>query len=86
MSTDDQFDKLVNALKQQRDELKLKLKLGSAEVKEQWEELEHKLDKLTNKADRAGIIAEHTGEQLIEATKLAADEIRKGYERIRKML
>jgi len=86
MSTDEQIDKLISVLKQQRDELQLKLKLGSAEVKEQWEQLEKQLAKLTSKADRVGDVAEQTGEQVIEAAKLAADEIRKGYERIRNML
>ncbi len=86
MSADEQVDKLISVLKQQRDELQLKLKLGSAEVKEQWEQLEKKLAKLTSKADRVGDVAEKTGEQVIEAAKLAADEIRKGYERIRNML
>lgn len=86
MSTDEQIDKLVSALRQQRDELNLKLKLGSAEAKEQWEQLEKKLAKLTDKADRVSDVAEQTGEQVIEAAKLAADEIRKGYERIRNMI
>lgn len=86
MNTKEQIDKIVSALKRERDELQVQLKLGSAEAKEQWEELEKEIAKLTSKADHIGDVAEQTGEQVIEAAKLAVDEIKKGYERIRKML
>ncbi len=86
MSGNETIENLINSLKQQRDELYLKLKLGNAEAKEQWEILEKKLAKLSSKADQVGDVAEATGEQVLEATKLAVDEVRKGYERIRKML
>lgn len=86
MSIDEPIDKIIAALKQERDELRLKLKLGSAEVKEQWDALEKQLNKLTSKAELIGDTAEKTGTQVLEATKLAADEIKKGYQKIRNLI
>lgn len=86
MSTNDSIDKMIAALKQQRDELRLQLKLGNAEVKEQWEDLEKKLAHLTSRVESIGDVAGETGKQVMTAAKLAADEIQKGYERIRNML
>lgn len=86
MSIGEPIDKIITALKQERDELHLKLKLGNAEVKEQWDDLEKQLAKLTSKAELISDTAEKTGEQVLEAAKLAADEIKKGYDRIRNLL
>ena len=86
MSEKEPIDQIIAALKQQRDELHLQLKLGNAEVKKQWDELEKQLAKLTSKAELIGDIAEQTGEQVVEAARMAADEIKKGYERIRRMI
>ncbi len=40
------FDELFEGVKQIRDELKVKIHLGKAEAKKEWEKLENKLEEL----------------------------------------
>ena len=68
-------------LKKLRDEVKLKIHLGTMEVKDEWEELEKKWDQFTRDAD-----LEKTAEGLGDATKGLTAELQKGYERLRKAL
>lgn len=47
-------ESLVEELKAQRDELQVKLDLGNAEVKSQWEDMEEKWLKMESKYTRLG--------------------------------
>ena len=81
-----ELDELLETLKQRRDELNLQLHLGKAEAKELWNETEEKWQHLRNQLeqidDETGDVAKDIG----AAAMLVADEIRHGYERLRKML
>ncbi|MDX1252827.1 MAG: hypothetical protein IDH49_11365 [Gammaproteobacteria bacterium] len=81
-----ELDTLLDGLKQQRDELIVQLHLAKAEARDQWEELEKKLEHLRAKTEQAGGIAEEASKDVFAALKLAAEEIQRGYERIRKTL
>jgi hypothetical protein len=86
MEPREELDRLLADLKQHRDELVVKLHLGAAEAKELWEVMESRWGQLTAKAE---LLAGETGEaaaEVAEAAKLLAEEIEKGYERIRKLL
>lgn len=74
-------DELIQHLKQERDELKLKLHLASKELKDEWEELEGKWDKFSS---QAGLSKTAAGVE--SALELLGDELKKGYERLRKAL
>lgn len=80
------FDDLIADLKQKRDELKLQINLASMEARDEWEELEVKMDEFTRKAkeftDKAGI--GDTGEGIGKALGDLGHEIKLGYDRIRK--
>lgn len=80
------LDQLKADIEQLRDEIKLQAHLGKSEAKEELEKLEKEwksfLGKYKPLADEAGKTAENTG----TALKAAADEIKFGYERIRKLL
>ncbi len=71
----------LEQLKQLRDELALKIHLGSMEAKAEWEELEKKWSDFEAKAR-----LDETAEGLGQAVSLLADEIKAGYDRIRKAL
>ena len=73
--------KLIDDLKQKRDELAVQIKLGSMEAKQEWEELEAKFDDFSSKAK-----LEETAADVSEALDKLGDELKKGYERLTKAL
>ena len=80
------FERFFEKLRQQRDELRLKLHLAKAEAEDEWEELEKKWKKLKAKKHELQREAAETADELEEiVTKLGRD-IKKGYERIRQHL
>jgi hypothetical protein len=84
--TRQQIDKLIETLKRERDELALKMHLGKAEAMDEWEKLEKKLAELTAQARPVGGVIGDTAKNVGSALELAGEEIKKGYERIRKLL
>lgn len=80
----EKLEEILAELKQHRDELKLKLHLGKEEARDEWEKLEKKYQEL--KA-RSAVILEEAGESAKEvgsALELVVDELKNGYQRIRK--
>lgn len=77
---------LISSLKQQRDELRLKMHLGNEEAKEQWEKLEEKFQQLTSDYEPLKTAVDETAEDVWESLKLVAGEIKTGFNRIRKSL
>jgi len=87
MSTDKTaLEQLIAGLKQQRDELALKIHLGKTEAKQEWERVEEKLRKLTAEYKPVVDAVEETGEGVVSALRLAAQEVKSGLERVRKLL
>lgn len=96
------IDRLLEDAQQLRDELVLKANLGVAEAKDELDKFDdqYKLFKLKGKeiADVAGDSAEeiriaaemgihaNSKEDLSTAFELAGEEIKKGYERIKKLI
>ena len=60
--------------------------MAKAEVRDELSELEKKLEEHGTKADLLRKEAGDTSSNVIEATKLVADEIKQGFEHIRKLL
>ena len=77
--TKQRIDELIEMLKRQRDELALKIHLGKAEARDEWERLEKRLAELKAQAEPVGGVVSDTARSV-------ADEIKKGYERIRRLL
>ncbi len=86
MEPRDEIKKIMEDIKQHRDELVVKLDLGKMEAKEQWEELEKKLQHLTSKTELIADEAGDAAKDAAEAAKKLAEEIKHGYDRIRKLL
>ena len=76
-----EFDDLVEYLKQKRDELRLQMHLASKEAKDEWEELEEKMDDFRAKA-RLG----ETGEGVGKALGQLGNELKQGYARLWKAI
>ena len=80
------IDGMIEGLKQQRDEIRVQLNLAKAEVRDDWEEAEKKLAQLKTKADRLRRETGEVSKDVFEAVKLTAEEIKRGYDRIRKQI
>jgi intergrase/recombinase len=81
-----EIDKLNDALKQQRDEIKVQLHLASLEAKEEWDKAEKNFDQFI---DKVGIISDETketGEDILHTTKVIGDELKTTYQRIKQRL
>jgi hypothetical protein len=84
--TMDDLKKRVNDLKQQRDEINLQLHLAKAEVRDEWDKLEPKWEEVKGKMATVSEVAGQTAESVTAAAGLIVDEIKAGYERIKKAL
>ena len=84
--TTEQLNKAFEDLKRQRDELKVQLHLGKAEVRDEWTKLETRLEEVKATMSKVGREAGKTAEAVGAAMGLAVDEIKKGYDRLRKAL
>ena len=72
---------LMEELSRLRDEVRLKLNLASMEARDEWEKLEERWEQFRRKAD-----LDETAEGIGGSVDDLVDELRKGYERIRKAL
>lgn len=79
-------DRLFESLKRMRDEIELKIHLGAADVRDEWEQLEKKWDHFRARMDVVGKAAGEAASEVGGALDLVGDELKKGYERIRKLL
>jgi len=85
--TGSSWDDMVAKLKQERDELALKVYLGKEEVIAEWEKLEANWNRL--KAVKGPPIKEaaaETARGVGSALEQAAVELKSGYEKLRKIL
>jgi hypothetical protein len=81
----DPLAELIAKLEQTRDELNLQLHLGKTEAQELWQETEDKWRKLRDQLDRLEGDTGDLSRDVGAAAMLAAEEIRQGYERLRKL-
>ncbi len=72
------IEAIAQELKTTRDEIKLKIHLGSKELQEEWDELEKKYDDAVDEM-KLGQTAEDVG----AAGELMIDELKKGFARIK---
>ena len=75
---------LFTRLAQIRDEVRVQAHLGKAELKEQVEALEPRWNELKHRLEKAEDATIETGEYVAAAVDLLLDELRAGYDRIRK--
>lgn len=82
----DSLENAVNALKQERDDLRVQLNLAKLDLRDEWEALEQKLGHLESRLGHAGTEAKDSIEDVGEAVEVLAGEIKEAYKRIRDSL
>jgi len=82
------YDDIIEELKQKRDELRVQVHLASKEIKDEWEDLEQKMEELSVKTRQFSDDAQlkETGEGIGEALGQLGSELKRGYQRIRDAL
>jgi hypothetical protein len=79
------IDEMKRDIEQLRDEAKLKAHLGKAEAQTELGKLENELDDFLRKCKPFTDEAEKTLENTGTALGLAVDELKEGFERVRKL-
>ena len=77
---------MLQKLETERDELRVKLSLAKLEAREEWEDLEKKMDQLRGRLKVVGSEAKGAGGEVKAAADVLAREIKEGFVRIRKLL
>ena len=80
------ISELISDLKQQRDHLRLKIHLGSVELKEEFEKLDEQLFQLSQRFDPVKDAIGETAEDVWDSMRLFGSEIKDGFVRIGKSL
>ncbi len=75
-------EEILNELRAERDELRVRLHLAKLESSEEWQKLEHLMTKLELKAKEIGGAAAEASQDMAAAAKLLAEEIRDGFKKI----
>lgn len=88
-TANERLQSLMDDLRQQRDELRVKLNLAQADARDEWKKMEDRWDRFESrweaKMEGAGDAAEETADNVEAALELAAEELKSGYRRLRKL-
>ncbi len=82
----EQLQKIADDLKRQRDELQVKLHLAKADARDEWAKLETRWEDVKTKMEAVRKEASHTTGSVSAGLGLVLDELKKGYDNIRKTL
>lgn len=82
----ERLQKLLSQLEQERDELKVKLGLAKLEAREEWQELEKKMETLRGRMKVLSEEAKEASGDVGAAFDVVADEIKEGFDRLRKLM
>ena len=82
----DHFNNLISSLKQQRDELALKIHLAEMEAKQEFDKAQEKLAQVSADYEPLQDAVGESAEKVWESLKLVAGEVSDSFERIRKAL
>lgn len=80
----DRMKEEVNRLRQIRDELRVQLALGEAEVRDRWEAMEKRWHELEGRMKVLREASREEAEDIRSAARLLVEEIQEGYENLRK--
>lgn len=77
---------MMQQLETERDELKVKLGLAKLEARDEWKELEAKMDALRGRMKVVGEGAKEASGDVAAAADVLAEEIKAGFSKIRKLM
>lgn len=80
------LDEAIGKLKQDRDELKLQIHLAGMEARDEYDRLTSKYDELTDQMQPLTSAMEETADNVWAALGLLADELKIGFQRVRKAI
>lgn len=86
MSMKEDFEQLMEKLKYERDEVKLKMHLASMDAKDEFEKAEKKWTHIRSEAADIADDTKETSEELISKAKIVGEELKDTYHRIAKRL
>ena len=86
MAMREEFGKLVERLKTERDEINLKIHLASMDAREEFAEAEKKWGQIKVKAAEIADEAVETSEEYIAKARIVGEELKETYHRIAKRL
>lgn len=82
----ERLSKELDELRGVRDEIRLQLHLGAAEVRDRWDKLERDLGQLEGRVERAREASKEELAEVGEAARDLAARIREGYTQIKSKL
>lgn len=80
------FASLLEQVRQQRDELRVKIHLAGMEMRDEWEDLERQWEHLIAKRKQVNSVASDAVHEVNHAAVELAREIKKAYLKIKKVL
>lgn len=81
-----QIEELLEGLKQEHDELRVRLHLGKEELKDDWDEIEVKLTQLEAKAAEVGKTTVEASSDVFAAARLLGEEVKNAFNKIREKI
>ncbi len=75
------FSNLIEDLKRTRDEIKLKIHLGSKDLQTEWSEIEKRWENFERKAE-----LDRSAKDVGDALQILGSELRDAFQRVRKAL
>jgi len=78
--------KILEAIKTQRDELKVRMHLANAEINDEWVEMGKKWQEMKIKNSKLKASAGETRAALVDDLKKMGKDLKEGYERMKKRL
>ena len=85
METPEEIQKIIDKLAQQRDELIVQAQLAKLEAMDEWKNVESKFSQLRSKTGPLKDTAKESAQAIQTAAKQLAEEISRGYDRLRKL-
>lgn len=86
MGMKEEFNKLIDKLRMERDEINLKIHLASMDAKKEFEQAEKQWSQLKVKASEIADDAVETSEEFVTKSKVVGEELKETYRRISKRL
>lgn len=83
---EDRLERFVDKLRQERDDLRVRAHLLRAELRDEWEDVEHKWHELEPRLERLRDASRESSGEIGAAIEQLGEEIGHAYRRLRKAL
>ena len=82
----DSYQSVIDSLKQERDELNVKMHLAGMEVRDEWNDVEKKWEHLQSKGHQLGKATGESAHEIGEVFTKLGDELKETYKRLKRAL